>query len=105
MDKPSDVELAWCAGFVDGEASVDVFRGFIHIQQNQVEPLRKLQSILGGRINGPYTRTRRIIESGSPFWYWRLGMSAGSLVVASWLTPFAVNKREKLVALAERGRA
>lgn len=60
-----DTELAWSAGFLDGEGNfrfqkINRRSGYsqlqLHIQAQQVhrEPLDRLQRALGGRVNGPY---------------------------------------------------
>jgi len=57
----TDTELAWAAGFLDGEGHFGFYksgrsRGRLHIEAAQVrrEPLDRLQTYLGGRVYGPY---------------------------------------------------
>lgn len=60
--RPPKVDYAWAAGFIDGEGCYGVKRpekhngGAIHLSVVQVseQPLLRLQSILGGCVNGPY---------------------------------------------------
>lgn len=60
----SDTELAWCAGFLDGEGSFGAYvrkssksqRAKYRIQaaQSDREVLDRLQTELGGKVAGPY---------------------------------------------------
>lgn len=59
----SDIELAWCAGFLDGEGNFGTYKEScktgkyrFRVQCAQVhrEPLDRLQAELGGRVRGPY---------------------------------------------------
>lgn len=72
-------DLAWAAGFFDGEGSTGCnwqknhpngnrYR-YLRMQVDQVEPttLQRLQSILGGKLTGPYS-PRNI--NHSPHWHW-----------------------------------
>lgn len=59
----NEVELAWSAGFLDGEGSFGSYRQTtgrrnyqfrIQCSQVQEEPLVRLQEALGGKVRGPY---------------------------------------------------
>lgn len=59
-------ELAWCAGFLDGEgwfSSIKNKRGNIGCEigasQVRIEPLNRLVTILGGKIDGPIVTTHQ----------------------------------------------
>ena len=58
-----EAQLAWCAGFLDGEGTFGTYRESrgkhkyrfrISCAQVHLEPLEKLQKSLGGRLYGPY---------------------------------------------------
>lgn len=60
-----ETDLAWAAGFIDGEGCFSNTRSKrtklptgvrLTVGQNDPEVLYKLQSILGGIVNGPYQR-------------------------------------------------
>ena len=75
-----EVNLAWAAGFIDGEGC------FVHVKthrpngkmysdgvrlsaaQVNKEPLERLQKILGGKIYGPYKVKNNI--NARPFYQW-----------------------------------
>ena len=70
-------DLAWAAGFFDGEGCVSrksngTYR--LIVQQNMREPLDVLESLFGGRTLGPYTRRRSRDPNtiSNPYWVWRL---------------------------------
>lgn len=82
---PSDTDIAWAAGFFDGEGSISVpvMRGRVHfirlsISQNRLEPLRQLQSWFGGFINP---------HSSDGIWTWTLS-SKGSRLFLSAVRPY-----------------
>lgn len=79
-------DLAWAAGFFDGEGYIGVRRncGYeyvsLQITQKDPRPLKRWTRIFGGSVNGPYRRvyplyavsygdvdSRRIIELLFPF--------------------------------------
>lgn len=81
----TDVELAWCAGFFDGEGHVSYRRSYPNASTNKVSPqlicnvpqksdnievLQEFQRITGlGKIKGPYKtrlgRTYHIVSIGT----------------------------------------
>jgi hypothetical protein len=69
-------ELAWAAGFLDGEGSVGLHERRrpgkrLTFQAAQVSPvpLRRLQAALGGRIHGPYGPYQ---SNHQPYYLWFL---------------------------------
>lgn len=70
-------EIAWCAGFFDGEGSCCLRRYKnqgcgISLQIKQTKGpdlLDRVQSILGGKVYGPYQQKNR---NHSEYWDWRL---------------------------------
>ena len=72
-------DIAWAAGFFDGEGCISRHtksgKWRLVVQQNMREPLDVLQGLFGGSVLGPYTRRRsrdpHVISN--PYWVWRLG--------------------------------
>lgn len=81
----NDVEIAWCAGFFDGEGHVSYYRSYPHIitgrvtgamrcnvpqASDNIETLERFQRAVGlGKIKGPYpmpnsTRTQHKLQFG-----------------------------------------
>lgn len=65
---PSREDLAWAAGFFDGEGHIGLattgakkLNRHLHIQVVQTEegPLERLQTIIGGKLYGPYPHGKR----------------------------------------------
>jgi hypothetical protein len=99
----SDIELAWAAGFFDGEGSFSLHtrgdrnnarpRLIIFISQCDREVLDRFAEAVGlGNVNGPYSR-------GNPKWrdYYTYGVQGQKVkVVAKQLWPYLgkVKKRQ-----------
>lgn len=94
---PTQTDLAWAAGFFDGEGWVMVTRkrsgdrmrfGLqVAVGQTSLEPLEKFQVWFGGRIHRLVDRPR-----SHPVWQWRVG-SWMARAVLQQLLPFLVVKR------------
>ena len=72
---PTEVEYAWAAGFIEGEGcffSNGVYAVQLRITQVNLEPLTRLQAIIGGRINGPYNPPS---HRGKPYYQYSLRSS------------------------------
>lgn len=91
-------ELAWAAGFIDGEGCISVVRCtqagvtreqvqlLLDVAQVRPEALHKLVRLFGGRI--------RLGGPGKGIYYWRLyGRKAGT--VLSLVLPYLVTKRRQ----------
>jgi hypothetical protein len=68
-------EVAWCAGFLDGEGNFRFsptagWRGQLKAQATQIHRsvLERLQRTLGGHISGPYSHGGR--PNAQPKWEW-----------------------------------
>lgn len=99
-----EIELAWAAGFLDGEGSFlfiirsdDRGRGRLTVQasQSDIRPLEKLISILGGRIYGPYSHA-----IGKPYWEWRIGTEETVLATFDILLPYLSEPKQEQIAVA-----
>jgi hypothetical protein len=83
-------QLAWCAGFFDGEGTCGFYkhrnRGQLQLVVGQIHeaPLQRLKSALGvGNINGPYSYKNR-----RPISFFRVGKPDEFLTVMSALWPW-----------------
>lgn len=92
-------EIAWAAGFWEGEGSIGLNRGNGHdgatcpyLAASQVtrEPLDRLARVLGGRVYGPYHRGKRCNANAQPFYEWRLAgwenVSRSCKAMREWLS-------------------
>lgn len=96
-------ELAWAAGFFDGEGSTYArkVKGYAYlvlsVHQVELENLQKFQRALGmrGVINGPYGGPKRV----SPIYQWTSCTFEDSQAVMAMLWPFLTTpKREQYKA-------
>jgi hypothetical protein len=83
MDQPfgdEAIELAWAAGFLDGEGNFRCSHGIhkgkypritLEFSAAQVprEPLDRLAAVLGGRVNGPYKSNK---PNKQPYHRWSM---------------------------------
>lgn len=80
--KPTDLDIAWAAGFLEGEGS---FWGTqVRANQVQKQPLERLQALFGGSLN------QRNNGTAKPIWQWAVcGEKARSVISAiyPWLSP------------------
>jgi hypothetical protein len=103
------IELAWAAGFYDGEGS-SIYRYSdsrrqrclqITIQQNHREVLDRFKSAVGvGRVNGPYPYNRG--RSGEYYSY-QVSNAAGFRKVVRALWPFLGTEKKRQFIKAMRG--
>lgn len=95
------LDLAWAAGFLDGEGSFFVrkngprtFSPGIQAGQNHLEPLEKLQTMFGGSICPRRTSPR-------DFWSWERNGAKGALIVLPQVIPYLVCKKKQAEILFE----
>jgi hypothetical protein len=96
-------ELAWAAGFYDGEGCTGVNRGNGHayplLQLNQTDqrPLARFARAVGqGAIKGPYKYRAR--PTRSPLWVWYCGNFEGAQATIALLWPWLSEpKREQAI--------
>ena len=87
-------KLHWVAGFLEGEGCFHVGgRTSMAAAQVQIEPLEKVQRILGGTINGPYSTKN---PKRKPFFSWRLN---GVPAIAAMLTLFSLLSPKRKAAI------
>jgi hypothetical protein len=101
-------DVAWAAGFIDGEGCLHgrtykqrgaaglSYQMTLSVNNVDPAPLRKLQSLFGGSVNGPcYPKGNR-----KPVYAWRIGMRKLSAVLPLLLPFPTVKKRQAEIALS-----
>jgi hypothetical protein len=98
--RPSDVDLAWSAGFLDGEGCFTLSintgkqdwnrRPIMNACQIRILPIAKLESLFGGVVRNP--RSDRT-STGDHF-QWQLSTKS-MVVVIPWLLPYLTVKKEE----------
>lgn len=100
--EPDALDIAWCAGFIDGEGSMfvtlDKSRPWgeawgiqTRVDQTQEEATRKLQATLGGHVMLRSSKT----ATGRPIWRWQLQGATQHRVAIPLILPHLVVKRGK----------
>lgn len=96
-----ETDLAWCAGFLDGEGSfllaTDRNRPMIQAQQIVSEPIERLKDVLGGST---FERTNRTVK-GHPIYQWNLQGGVTMRRVIPMLLPYLTVKRQAASLLLE----
>jgi hypothetical protein len=101
---PSDVEVAWVAGLLEGEGSFGFTTGRaggrryprIEMVSTDRDVVVRLAEVLGGRVNGPYhTKHVGFAASGNvkPQWRWRLNSQVAVIEVLKAIRPFMLSRR------------
>lgn len=101
-----DIELAWAAGFFDGEGSVGCYHKVhrntmeirIHIAQTDPYVLWRFYDAVGfGNVTGPYTRNPK----HSPQWAYQLGrlseIKSVFLLLEPYLSPVKIEQFVKAI--------
>ncbi len=88
--RSADLELAWAAGFFDGEGNIRYnghSRGLsASVSQCELEPLERFLAAVGrGRIYGPYTNGQR---TKNPVWRWDITGSKQVVEAMDVLLPY-----------------
>jgi len=100
------IELAWCAGFIEGEGSVsrDSRRLTVAQSSQAVEmprELERLRTALGGKVAGPlptFTNVSKYYGPQKPHYEWSIGGVAAVEVVRALLPYLIGPKAEKMKA-------
>lgn len=96
-----DEELAWCAGYLDGDGSFNIsvsrvsLAPCISATSKEPEPLDELFRIFGGHLSIVHHSV-----SGKEYWHWRVRQS-DVVDVCRMLIPFLVLKREQAELMVE----
>jgi LAGLIDADG endonuclease len=96
ITKPAEIDLAWVAGFMDGEGCFALAsnkgkpdwnrRPMMTATQKRIAPITKLQAMFGGSI--------RPAGAGGGYFQWHLNTQE-MVVVIPWLVPHLVLKKEE----------
>lgn len=106
-----DAELAYLAGFFDGEGSISILRPrakarslLLHIQVSQIvrEPLEMFQSRFGGTIH--LTNRGQSPLSRRPIWAWHAGPRAGAAALQEMLPFLVVKQSQAAIAIEFQSR-
>ena len=103
----TETDLAWAAGFIDGEGSINVvpvwvrghkrsglFRLQISVSGTVRKPLERLQSLFGGNIQY-YHRAKEVRKD---YWQWFLYGKKAQDVLKSLYNQFTVKTRQAAIA-------
>jgi hypothetical protein len=86
-------ELAWAAGFFEGEGSITQSNGrpLLQVRNNDPAPLHRFRrAVQAGKVYGPYTTRTRM--SRKPFWQWA-ATGCDGLDVLRMLSPWLSERR------------
>ena len=99
QDKPSDIDLAWAAGFIDGEASIGIYNmnhfslhPLIQVGQVDPKPLLKLQRLFGHSV---VKNSWKLKGNERRSYNWKVTRTENVELVLKWLRPFIVAKSEQ----------
>ena len=105
---PDPLELAWAAGFFDGEgcirASCDDRHGYrylsLAVSQVELEPLARFQRAVGcGAITGPHTQRQH--PNSRPIYRYHLGKRRDILGVLNLLWPYLSGPKKRQAETAK----
>ena len=97
-------EVAWAAGYIDGEGCISVSRNGkgneqyllrLTVSSTFLRSLSKLQRLFGGTIYGPRSR-----QSCRPSWVWSAGIRETQAALSQMLPYLTVKESQARVALA-----
>lgn len=95
------LELAWAAGFFDGEGSIQLRRGTmlqLYVGQTDPRPLERFAAAVGaGKVRGPYGPYARNGKPNNwkPMYAWQLGGRKAESVFATLRPYLSEPKREQ----------
>ena len=104
LDSPCALDVAWAAGFFDGEGTIQVLslqpRRYSHrlkisAVQTTVEPIRRLQHIFGGFVGGPYSNSGKRRD----YWVWSLDDMPVKAALRRMLPHLTVKREQALAVL------
>lgn len=98
---PTAKDLAWAAGFLEGEGNFRFNRGSpqVRASQKEREPLDRLLEIFGGRI-------LRDKHPQGPYWFWSASGSRGRGIMMTLYSLMSLRRQQQIRwALGIEGRA
>lgn len=101
-----DTDLAWAAGFIDGEGCIQIAKGTtgdgytyysLNLTATQLdpEPLEKLRAMFGGSIMLTNSAARR----NNPIWRWQAAPVPALAALVAMLPYLTVKRREAELAI------
>lgn len=110
MSERKREELAWCAGFFDGEGNVCVSKDWIRSQTAQIDRLvldRLIAATGIGRINGPYVMRRKDHYKNKPQYFFSLNgfeeVQAFIAMIWPWLGQIKRSQARKALLYSRTG--
>lgn len=102
---PSNADLAWAAGFLEGEGCFSRVGASGHAEACQVneEPIVRLQTLFGGTVS-QRLQSRRILpngsesRSGSPIWRWRVSGARARGIMFTLFHFLSARRRGQILA-------
>ena len=105
----SETDLAWAAGFIDGEGSIGLYRGKhptsefyvlrLSVTNTDIRALERLKKMFGGSINKSNHKSR---PTRRPCWAWYCQCAKGAAALEMLLPYLLVKKERAEIALLSR---
>lgn len=97
--RPTTRELAWAAGFLEGEGSFNLKCSRVGAPQVEREPLERLHRLFGGRIcPKPVGAARRLGIRAQDAWYWYVNGPRARGVMLTLYTLLSTKRRAQIRA-------
>lgn len=98
-DTPSEEALwAWAAGLFEGEGSVINAAGRLSVKMTDEDVVRRLHSIVGGRVYGPYSYDTQVDGSvRKPAWMWVSDGADPGAILRRWWPWLGARRRERAI--------
>lgn len=87
----SSLDIAWAAGFIEGDGTLGYYKGVLQIRAVQVqkEPLERLQRIFGGNVY----RKRKAILNWQEIWCWAASTSKSAQIIMTLFVLFSSRRK------------
>jgi hypothetical protein len=96
FESPTSLDIAWAAGFIEGEGGF-AKNGVMSVVQMNPDPLIKLLIIFGGRVYARKQSAKRLIGTDSTnIWCWEISGPRGR-GVAMTIYKFMSDKRKEQI--------
>lgn len=98
---PVRTDLAWAAGFLEGEGSFTRTRGYVRVKavQVNVEPLLRLQRLFGGNIYG-----QKVYGGRQPSFAWIVNAKMAQVVVHQIYEFLSLRRKSQVDAMMGKMR-
>ena len=109
----TDVQLAWAAGFIDGEGTISMYTkahkpyrpGYsirLSVVNTYLPSLERLQVMFGGSIQPLHSEERSYGENWKPSFFWSCGAKATEAALTQLLPHLFVKRPQAELALEAR---